>query len=276
MESTQASVDEEAPTPKGRVPKIVGKKKKKSHSREFTEALLTAIFIALILRAFGVEAFKIPSGSMIPTLVVGDHIFVNKFIYGLRVPFTKKWAIKFRDPQRGETIVFIYPEDEKLDFIKRVVGVAGDKIRVDGDDLYINEKLVSTAPLNLEGINPENDAELLLKPDPNFPDGAKFTEIPFFPRWENYTFYLERLGEVTHLKQEGSFNFLKSRVIEVPNGKLFVMGDNRDNSRDSREWGFVPIENVKGKAMFIWLSWNSQGQSLLDKIRWERFGKWIR
>jgi len=94
-------------------------KKQKSPSREYSEALLMAVIIAVLLRAFVIEAFKIPSGYMIPTLVVGDHIFVNKFKYGIRFPFTKKWLIKFRDPQRGETIVFIYPEDESLDFIKR-------------------------------------------------------------------------------------------------------------------------------------------------------------
>ncbi len=250
-------------------------KKQKSHAREYLEALLTAVLIAFFLRSFVIEAFKIPSGSMIPTLVVGDHIFVNKFVYGLRVPLTKKWLIKFGEPKRGETIVFIYPEDESLDFIKRVVGVAGDKIRVDGDDLFVNGEKVSAQALQVEGPDPKNPQEVALKPDATFPDGAKFSKIPEFPGWRDYHFFLERLGEVTHFKQEGSVNFITSDEITVPAGHLFVMGDNRDNSRDSREWGFVPLENVKGKAMFVWLSWNGEGKGLVNKIRWHRFGKWI-
>lgn len=250
-------------------------KKKKSSIREYAEALLTAILIALFLRAFVVEAFKIPSGSMIPTLVVGDHIFVNKFIYGLRIPLTKKWAVQFRKPERGETIVFIYPENPKLDFIKRVVGIGGDKIRFEGDDVFINGEKVQVAQLEVEGLNPKNKKQLDLNPDKNFPDGADFTEIPYYPHWRDYKIFLERLGDHTHLKQEGSFDFIRSREVEVPKGMLFVMGDNRDNSKDSREWGFVPIENVKGKAMFIWLSLRYNANHKIEGIRWDRFGKWI-
>ena len=251
------------------------KKKKKSNAREYTEALFTAILIALFLRAFVVEAFKIPSGSMIPTLVVGDHIFVNKFKYGIRLPFTKKWAVKFRDPTRGETIVFIYPENPKLDFIKRVVGVAGDKIRIDGDDLYLNGEKVRTAPLKVAGVDPDNSHRLDLVSNPNFPDGANFTKVPTFPHWQEYKIFLEDLGGHTHLKQEGSFDFVRSRDIVVPDNNLFVMGDNRDNSKDSREWGFVPIENVKGKAMFIWLSLRHENCDQFLCVRWDRFGNWI-
>lgn len=250
-------------------------KKKKSQFREYAEALLTAVLIAFFLRAFVVEAFKIPSGSMIPTLVVGDHIFVNKFVYGIRVPLTKKWLVRFKTPERGETIVFIYPENPKLDFIKRVVGLPGDKIRIDGDDLYVNGEKVRVEPIEVAGVDPENSNRLTLQSDANFPDGSKFREIPRYPNWEEYQVFLERLGEHTHLKQEGSFDFLRNREITVPDDKLFVMGDNRDNSRDSREWGFVPMENVKGRAMFIWLSLRHNEQGSIVGVRWDRFGQGI-
>ena len=254
------------------IPAPKKKKKQKSSFREYTEALLVAVLIALFLRAFIVEAFKIPSGSMIPSLMVGDHIFVNKFTYGIRIPFTKKWIIKFRSPERGETIVFIYPQNESMDFIKRVVGVPGDRVRLKGDDIYINDEPVRAERIEVEGLNPKNKQEVDLKPVHDFPEGDRFTKIPYYPHWRDYKVYLERLGNHTHLKQEGSFNIASDRELTVPEGKLFVMGDNRDNSKDSREWGFVPIDNIKGKAMFIWLSLRYNEQNKIEGIRWNRFG----
>jgi signal peptidase I len=257
------------------IPDLPERKKKKSSFREYAEALLTAVLIAFFLRAFIIEAFKIPSGSMIPSLVVGDHIFVNKFTYGIRLPFTKKWLLQFRTPERGETIVFIYPKNESLDFIKRVVGVPGDKVQLKGDDIYLNGERIATAEVEVEGLNPKNKSELNLKPVDGFPDAGRFTQIPYYPHWLDYKVYLERLGNRTHLKQEGAYNITGDREIVVPAGKLFVMGDNRDNSKDSREWGFVPIDNVKGKAMFIWLSLRYSEQNNIEGIRWNRFGNKI-
>ena len=251
-----------------------GSAKKKSSFREYAEALLTAVLIAFFLRTFVVEPFKIPSGSMIPTLMVGDHIFVSKFSYGLRLPFTKKWLTKFGEPKRGEVIVFIYPEDEKLDFIKRVVGVPGDKIRLEDNDVYVNGEKLATAPLAVQKDSLDERA-VRVESDSDLPDASKFQEIPVFPQWEQYQFFLERLGEHTHLKQEGPYNFFTNQEIEVPPGKLFVMGDNRDNSRDSREWGFVPMENVKGRAKFIWLSLRYGEGKGFQGFRWDRFGKKI-
>ncbi len=246
-------------------------KKKKSNFREYAEALLTAVLIAFFLRAFVVEAFKIPSKSMVPTLMVGDHIFVNKFLYGIRLPFTKYWVAHFKKIERGEVLVFMFPSDNSLDFIKRVVGLPGDQIKIAGDDLFVNGQKVETAPVQVTGPNPKNRRQLLINPPANFPDGTKFTKMPFFPEWDGYDFFLERLGNHTHLKQEGGRAFKEGEVITVPEGKLFVMGDNRDNSSDSREWGFVPMENIKGKAMFVWLSLDhDQGG-----VRWNRFGTWI-
>jgi signal peptidase I, bacterial type len=246
--------------------------KKKSNVREYTEALVTAVLIAFVLRAFVVEAFKIPSKSMVPTLMVGDHIFVNKFTYGIRVPFTKKWVTQYKTPKRGEVVVFMFPGNEGLDFIKRVVGVPGDHIKFVGDDLYINNQKIQNVPVQVEGQNPKDKRELLIQSVSGFPDAQDYTDLPYSPEWKDYSYFLERLGEHTHYKQESGLHFRDGQEVVVPEGMLFVMGDNRDNSSDSREWGFVPLVNLKGRAMFIWLSWDhDQGG-----VRWDRFGKWIK
>ncbi len=246
-------------------------RKKKSSFREYLEALLTAILIALFLRTFVVEAFKIPSKSMVPTLMVGDHIFVNKFTYGIRIPFTKKWITHFKQPQRGEVVVFMWPGNEKMDFIKRVVGLPGDQIKFEGDDVIVNGQKMETAPVAVPGPNPKNRRELLINPSPGLPDDEKFRTMPFSPEWRDYSYFLERMGDHTHLKQEANRHFGAGQEITVPPGMMFVMGDNRDNSSDSREWGFVPEVNLKGRAMFIWMSLDHD----LGGIRFDRMGKWI-
>lgn len=241
----------------------VSHKKKKSAFREYVEALGVAILVALIIRAFIFEAFKIPSGSMIPTLSIGDHIFVNKFVYGLRVPFTRKRFFRFTDPKRGDVIVFIYTEDEGKDFIKRVIGLPGDKIRIEDDNLWINDELIRKHPLEVRMY--EGDKRRLI--------ARNSTEraIPFVRGWRDFEFYDELVGNTEHIVQYERFMERPTYDIVVPEGYYFVMGDNRDNSADSREWGFVPDGNIKGKAMFVWLS--------LDKdhggIRWHEFGRWI-
>lgn len=242
---------------------LINQKKKKGAVREYVEALLTAILVALLIRSFAIEAFKIPSGSMIPTLSIGDHIFVNKFVYGLRIPFTKFKLLEVREPRRGEVIVFIYPVDEGKDFIKRVIGLPGDRIRIEGDDVYINGELLGKKRLEVLEY-PGDRRRLLVK------DGRERT-IPFVQGWRNMEFYEEKTGDINHVVQYEHGIDRPFYDIVVPSGKYFVMGDNRDNSADSREWGFVPAENVKGKAMFVWLS--------VDKdhggIRWHEFGRWI-
>lgn len=239
------------------------KTKKKGAVREYVESLGLAILVALTIRAFGIEAFKIPSGSMIPTLSIGDHIFVNKFIYGLRIPFTKYKFIKVHEPKRGEVIVFIYPVDEKKDFIKRVIGVPGDRIHIDGENIWVNGEVLKKDALDISPI-PNDGRRLSVK-------NGVYKTIPFERDWAHYNFYDEHIGSINHLTQYTSFAEREPMDIVVPSGKYFVMGDNRDNSADSREWGFVPEENIKGKAMFVWLS--------LDKdnfgIRWHEFGRWI-
>jgi len=244
---------------------------RKNRAREYVESLLLALAVAFFIRSFIIEAFKIPSSSMVPTLMVGDHIFVNKFVYGLRVPFTKKRIVVFRLPERGEAIVFIYPVDEGKDFIKRVMGLPRDHIRIRGDELFVNSLPISRRAIQIaQGQNPRS-SRLKVIPD------AAANEMPieaisFFSGWEDFSYFAEYQGKNRYLVQIDSQPSFEFREIIVPEGHLFVMGDNRDNSSDSRDWGFVPVENVKGKAMFVWLSVDSDRKTL----RWDRFGKWIR
>ncbi|MBI3540540.1 MAG: signal peptidase I [Deltaproteobacteria bacterium] len=244
-------------------------RKKKGAFREYTEALITALLVAFLVRSFVIEAFKIPSGSMIPTLMIGDHIFVNKFIYGLRIPFTKKRIVTFKTPERGDPIVFIYPMDESKDFIKRVVGLPGDRIQIRGDDISINGEPVVRQQIR---VAPRENSTALLEviPEATANQSGVHT-ISTFPGWEDYQYYVEPLGPVHHLVQFDDRPSYEGFDFEVPPQHLFVMGDNRDNSADSREWGFVPMENIKGKAMFVWLSIDYDRKTL----RWDRFGKWI-
>jgi signal peptidase I len=201
--------------------------KKKSTIREYAEAIIVALALALFIRTFVVQAFKIPSGSMEPTLQIGDHILVNKFIYGVKIPFTSIQLFPLENPERGDVLVFIYPLDPSKDFIKRVVAVDGDTVKMVNKKLYIN------------GIE---------VPDPH----AVYTEESALS------------GEVQKRDNFGP--------VTVPKGALFVLGDNRDRSLDSRFWGFVPLEDVRGKAFIIYWSWDSQGTT----VRWNRLGHLIR
>ena len=217
---------------------------RKSTAREYTESIGVAVLIALFLRAFVVEAFKIPSGSMIPTLQVGDHIFVNKFIYGVRVPFTNiKFGMEFRKPKRGEVIVFIYPVEPDKDFIKRIVAVEGDTVEMHDDQLVVNGKPV--ARTHVDG-------------DCRYEDYVEETaqwEARRCDAWtervngDSYTTVYNRRPDDVPRSAGSSFGPRK-----VPKDSVFVMGDNRDNSHDSRFWGFVPFDHIKGKAMVIWWS----------------------
>jgi signal peptidase I len=205
-----------------------------------------AIGIALTIRWAFMEAYVIPSSSMLPSLLIHDHIFVNKFVYGLRVPTTEKWMVSFSEPQRGEVIVFKYPENMDMFYIKRVVGVPGDKIYYENGNLYINDELVKNE--RPEGVQ-KSDFDWLR--DEDFPgEGQGATSF--------YDHYQEKLGERSFsvLLRKGKGNSYYGPEV-VPPGHYFVMGDNRDNSNDSRFWptqSFVPRENLVGRAMFVWLS----------------------
>jgi len=205
--------------------------KKKSTIREYAEAIIIAILLALVIRTFVIQAFKIPSGSMKPTLLIGDHILVNKFIYGIRIPYWNKEWVHFGNPARGDIIVFRYPVDPSKDFIKRVVGTPGDWIRIDNKKVYVNDKLIEEP--HVRHSHPE------------------ILPASVSPR--------DNLG-----------------AILVPPESFFVMGDNRDESYDSRFWKFVDFSAIKGKAFVIYWSWNSEGSLSLNPeksfIRWNRIG----
>lgn len=213
--------------------------KAKSTFREYAEALVVALALALFIRAFFVQAFKIPSGSMLPTLEIGDHLLVNKLLYGVRVPeylLTSKLPLPFAgsrffsffEPERGDIVVFVYPQDRDKDFIKRIVGVPGDVIEIRNKQLFRNGKPVDRSD------EPYAEYDERKKVEPGVRD--------------NY-------GPAT-----------------VPPDHVFVMGDNRDHSFDSRFWGFVPYEDIIGKAFIIYWSWDGDD----TWVRWARLGDLVR
>jgi signal peptidase I len=226
--------------------------KHKSFYKEWIEPFLIAAVVALFIRQFVVEAFKIPSGSMIPTLDIGDHLLVNKFIYGPRLPFTDIRIFTWKEPKRGEIIVFKYPENETKNFIKRVIGLPGDKLEIKKGILFINDQPV---PVVAQGAFREKEQG----------DASSYYEKP--------KVFEEQLGSVKHnlqyLRDQSGYDFGPKLV---PADSVFVMGDNRDNSQDSRVWGFVKFEKILGRALIIYWSWDGDDRW----VRWERIGSLIR
>jgi signal peptidase I len=235
---------------------------RKSAGRQYAESIGLALGVALLLRAFVVEAFQIPSGSMIPTLDVGDHIFVSKFAYAVGVPFTNLKIAEFGTPKRGDVIVFKYPPDQSIDYIKRVVGLPGETIEVRHNEIFINGQ-----PMPREELHRPCAAG----------DGSDDDERRFCEVW------LEHLGSKTHLTHQEPIRSNGSDFgpVTIPPGHYFCMGDNRDNSKDSRVWGFVPFELIKGRALVIWWSRDPSRGGLspsgvadwFASIRWNRFFK---
>ena len=211
-------------------PRTTERVKRKSLVREYAEAIGIAVLLALVIRTFVVQAFTIPSGSMMDTLLVGDYILVNKFIYGSEVPFTELRVPGFRDPHRGDIIVFKYPQDEKRDFIKRIIGTPGDRVQVRGHQVFVNGR----------------------------------------PLGESYTKPLDASAAERGASAYCGYAY-GCEPTTVPPDSYFVMGDNRDNSQDSRYWGFVKRDKIKGKAFLIYWSWDSDRHWL----RWWRLGKYI-
>jgi len=195
----------------------------KSKIREFIEGIIAAVLIALLITTFVIKMYKIPSRSMVPTLLVGDQLVVNKLIYGIKIPYFRNTIIPITDPQRGDIIVFIYPKDRSIDFIKRVIGIGGDTIEIKDKKIFINGKV--------------------------------FTD--------NTGIYTDKIIYPGSVQPRDNFG-----PVTVPKGSLFVLGDNRDESMDSRFWGFVDLKDVQGKAFIIYWSWNPDER----KIRWQRLG----
>lgn len=200
--------------PKGRAAVRQEGDRKKSLWREYGEALFIALILALVIRAFVVQAFSIPSGSMVPTLLVGDYLLVNKFAYGIRNPFTNKVWVPLSTPQRWDIVVFVFPQDPSKDYIKRVVALPGEKVQIINKKLYINGEQLETPQ-------------------------AVYTDPTVMPR-------------PTRPMDSPRDNY---GPMVVPQDSYFVMGDNRDHSYDSRFWGFVSMDALRGKAFIIYFSW---------------------
>lgn len=204
---------------------------------EYAKSFFPVLVIVLILRSFIAEPFRIPSGSMMPTLLVGDFILVNKFAYGVRLPVLHNRILKNGDPKRGDVAVFRYPRDPSLDYIKRVVGLPGDHIGYVDKTLYINGKPIDA---DLEGP---------------YTDGGAYSQ-------PNEFLYKEDLDGVLHDVIINRSRPTFDAEYIVPEKHYFAMGDNRDNSNDSRYWGFVPEENLVGKALLIWMNWDFSKSSV--------------
>jgi len=207
--------------------KDISMAKRKSKFQEYIEAIVIALIIAFFIRTFVIQAYKIPSGSMKPTLLVGDHILVNKFIYGIKAPYFRNTLVPIKEPKKGDIVVFIYPEDRSKDFIKRVMATSGDTVEIRNKKIYLNGRLYK----DNKGVYVDNFI---------LPGSVQ-------PR--------DNFGPVT-----------------VPPSSLFVMGDNRDQSYDSRFWGFVDLKDVLGKAIVIYWSWDREKHG----VRWNRFGDVLR
>lgn len=222
---------------------------------EYARAFFPVILIVFVLRSFVVEPFRIPSGSMLPSLLVGDFILVNKFAYGIRLPVINQKIIGIGEPGRGDVAVFRFPRDESVNYIKRVVGLPGDRIVYEGKKLYINGQLM--AQTEVASYTVQQDGEVQYQ-------ASRLTE---------------HLDDVAHdilLSPRPDYGPIPP--IVVPPGHYFVMGDNRDHSNDSRYWGFVPEKNLVGKAFLIWFSWDSTEASpwFWQQIAFERIGNIIR
>lgn len=212
---------------------------------EYARSLFPVFFIVLLLRSFLIEPFRIPSGSLEPTLLVGDFLAVNKFAYGLRLPVINKKIVPINTPKTGDITVFRWPPDPSYDYIKRVIGLPGDHVEYKDKVLYINDKKM-TQDFIVSTID-ESSGKPVDK-------------------------YQENLNGIVHdiyvRPDVSAIDF----AVDVPEGQYFVMGDNRDDSADSRFWGFVADENLLGKAVFVWMSWNAHK----DNIRWHKIGTVIK
>ena len=217
---------------------LLGRKKQLAEGQsiwvDYGRSLFPVVLIVFALRSFVVEPFRIPSGSMLPTLHIGDFILVNKLSYGIRLPIIYKKVIPTGEPKRGDVMVFRFPPEPKVNYIKRLVGMPGDHVEVRDQRVFINGELLETQV-----------------------EDAAFSDV-VAGGGRNVSLLSEQLGEVKHdILIRNRIGGHKGFNATIPEGQYFVLGDNRDNSRDSRWWGFVPEENLVGRAFFIWMSWDS-------------------
>ncbi len=251
----------------------------------FIDSIWVVVVVALMIRFFVLESFRVPTGSMVPSIYIGDMLFVNKFVYGFSPPFTKWHILQLNKPKRGDVLVFIYPKNEKMEFVKRVIGEPGDKIKITPTNIFVNNK-----PMKLKfdkiftftdsrGIkrkvfkfletNSENKtySVLYVNKDTHF---SGYDWIGYTPDGEEvFSEQLQSTFKETFPNPKNHIAFNKEFI--VPKNHLFVMGDDRSFSLDSRYWGFVPLKNIKGRASFVWFSVNSS-----EGIHWERIGHWIK
>ncbi len=213
---------------------------------EYAKSFFPVLLVVLVLRSFIIEPFRIPSGSMIPTLKIGDFILVNKFSYGIRLPVIHKKIVEMGSPETGDVAVFRFPQNPSLDYIKRVIGIPGDRITYVNKTLYVNG-----TQIELEKV-------------------GSYTRFGAEEPAQNLLELSESLQGVEHNILISLDRNISNGEWVVPAGHYFVMGDNRDNSNDSRFWGFVPEENLVGKALLIWMNWNS------GDLAWERIGTQIK
>jgi len=210
---------------------------------EQSKSLFPIFLIVLILRSFIFEPFRIPSASMMPTLLIGDFILVNKYDYGLRLPVTHNKFLENNLPKRGDVVVFRYPENPKIPYIKRIIGLPGDKIAYYNKTIYINDKIVE---------------QITNGPYPAFGAGLSM---------RGSLLVTEQLGDINHdILIDPKRNSLEF-VTKVPDLHYFVLGDNRDNSKDSRYWGFVPEANLVGRAFMIWMNWDGKSKNIINYKR---------
>jgi signal peptidase I len=212
---------------------------------DFCRSFFPVILLVLLLRSFLVEPFRIPSGSMLPTLLVGDFILVQKYAYGLRDPLFHRVLVDVGKPARGDVVVFRYPVDPRKDYIKRVIGLPGDRVEYRNKQLWVNGEPM---PLDAAGVYTSGDSAA----------GVVYR-------------FAEELGLVQHHVLHHPSRPAEDFEFEVPEGQYFMMGDNRDGSEDSRRWGTVPEGNLVGKAFFIWMSWDATR----FRPAWSRIGNRI-
>lgn len=266
----------------------------RKHSREWFDALLIAALIATILRVFVVESYRIPTGSMERTLMAGDFIFVNKFIYGAKVPFTEYNLPGFEEVERGDVIIFKFPKDRSLNYIKRCVALSGDRLEIRDRELYINgerQQLPDHAQFTGRLIPPGMVDSMI------FPSFSPFNKDNYGPitvpkrgdevelTMQTFPLYATLVADEGHqiTMQNGEVfvDGVRTNSYRVEQDYYFAMGDNRDNSLDSRFWGFLPRRDILGEAIMVYWSWNpnlslfTDPAGKLSSIRWERPGMMI-